>query len=160
MELIKAMGRSSYDPDWKDHCEDILAPYFSAETSRLWHALAVADESGYEWSDIEEVAKWTRSTQSLTEVNWNDVDLPQDESYWRGMTALTLVQLHTGKEIFYTDKDLIKQVPGFVELAGTHSDLSRIMAIAVPRFLIDADAIRDIMAQQNTTPSAVGSGVL
>jgi hypothetical protein len=156
MELITAMNRSSYDPNWQDKCKDILAPRFRTYTSRLWHALTVADESGYEWRDPEEVAKWTRSTQSLIVYN---VDSPEDESYWRGMTALALVQLHTGNEIFWNEKDLIEQIPGFVELAGTHDDLSRVMAIAVPRFLIDADAIRDIMSQQDSAP-AIGSGVL
>lgn len=157
MELIKAMGRSSYDPDWQDHCGDILSPRFRTRTSRLWHALTVADESGYEWNDVEELARWTRSTQSLIVYN---VDLPQEESYWRGMTALALLQLRTGNEILWNEKDLIEQIPGFVELAGTHDDLIRVMAVAVPRYLIDADAIRDILRQQDDTPSAVGSGIL
>lgn len=159
MELIKAMNRSSYDPNWRDECKDVLSPEFRGHTSRLWHALAVSEESGYEWDDPEVHARWIRNTQILVENNWNDVDLPKSDDHWRGMSALALVQLHTGKEIFYTDPDLIAQVPGFVELAGNHHDLKRVMDIAVPRQLIDANAIRAIMDQQNIAP-AVGSGIL
>lgn len=159
MEVINASNRSSYDPKWRDKCKDILSPKFRGETSRLWHALTVSDESGYEWDDVEEHANWIKNTQILVESNWSDVDLPKSDAHWRGMSALALVQLHTKNEVFYTHKDLIKQVPGFVELAGTHGDLRQVMDIAVPRYLIDADAIRDIMDQQSGAP-AIGSGVL
>lgn len=158
-ELIDLMGSAQYNSNWRSRCNDTLSTRFPADVNRLWHALHVSQEVTSEIMDTAEIALWTRSTQILIESDWDAVDDQQDDVYWRGMTALTIYQLQTGKQLFYNDHDLISQIPGFVELSGTHPDIRKVVEVATERSTIDAEVIRDIMAQQEPAP-AIGNGVL
>ena len=157
MNILDAKTHASYDPTWKMRCSSAWSPVLRSEISRKWHGINVVQDSEHQWDDPDEHADWIESTQSLIE---SDTESPKEDHYWRGMSALALVQLINDAEIFYNDSVRIAQIAGFVELAGSHHDLRQIMDIAVPRNLIDAEAIRTIMEQQSSGATAMGTGVL
>lgn len=158
--VIDEMKDPRFLREWREQKHESWSAGFRSDISRRWHALTVSEDTGYEWDDTEQYAEWIKSTQTLIETNHNDVNLPKTDSYWRGMASLTLVQLINDHEIFWDEKDVIAHVPGFIELTGNHPDLKVIMDVAVPRNLIDADAINSILRQQGEGAAAVGDGVL
>lgn len=143
----------------KDNCPAAWSPTFSNTLSKYWNALNVMEESGCYHEDTEEYLLWTNSTEMLMSFAYEQ-DRQRDDAYWRGLGAATLVQIINNSEIFYTEREQIEQLRGFINLAGTTPYIKPLMKIAVERVLIDADILGELMEDRDAISTAVGSGVL
>lgn len=142
---------------------DALTGMMLNNLSMRSNALILWEELGHErseWQDEESYLSWTNSTLSVAEFNVEKAAEPKDDWYWRGLGALALVQLATDHEIYYTQRERIAQVNGFIEYVGQHDDVSSVLEFAIARDLIDADALRSLTEQGESGTPSLSEGIL
>jgi hypothetical protein len=110
-----------------------------------------------DYDDPQEYFDWISSTATLDEVPDSDKD--RDE-YWRGLGALTLVQLCTDEITFWDRKDKLKHTKKFIEVSGNHPEVKDFIALAIERDTVDAEAINAIMEHRGNLHASLYDGAL
>lgn len=142
----------SGSPNWWEDCIDSWHPTADSNVLRAWHTMTVIEEADngvnandvfYQISDLEIM---------FTAVDPRFQNYPTEDGFWRGVAALAMCE-----EAPYKEED--STLKKFIEWAGNHDDVRKVIGVAKERDTIRVDVLEDILSRQDAN-SPVREGLL
>lgn len=140
---------------WDQSCEEMFAPTVTNDVCRIWNTANVIMESGCALSLFEVLYNISYMESLVPEARPSHHGNPMDDSYWRGIAAITVSRCTTAYPLSLD----ASQFSGYITWAGNHSDISAVIDIARERRTFDRTVLEAVLNTQDRS-SPVRGGVL
>jgi len=146
--LREAYADCEYPEDiWIYDGHKLWHPHSTIQVLSVWNVLNVLNEIGEE---VEEETEVTEKGKDYLERVPSLVDSAFEDYFWRGVTALELSGVEPTRN----------NLEEYIEFAGNHADVSRVIEISRTRGMSNAKELRAILQQQDETTTALCEGAL
>lgn len=152
-------NRDEQEDRWERFLDGYENPVIRNSLLRVWNASNVIDEAGSNAVPKEIISGMGMFSVLLKSVKPDYDEGASNDYYWRGLAATAIVG--DGMPSF-TENDWVKMdvtVPGFIEWAGNHEDITTVIDVARERDSFDRDLLEGIIAERGEK-TALSSGVL
>lgn len=149
----------SRDNEWERFLDGYERPTIRNNLLGVWNAANVVGEASGDYS-VDQIIEGMGSIPFYVD----DVDPDSDaaaagDSYWRGIAATAIIRFRNSDFIIMKTDAILNAVPGFIEWAGAHDDIAKVISLAVERSSFDRCLLEGIIAEQQGA-NALSPGVL
>jgi hypothetical protein len=152
-------AKDDEESQWERFLDGHEHPVIQNKLLGVWNAANVVDETGTDVTVRDTIAGMGTMPFIVEEIDPDHDKNADSDPYWRGLAAVAISR-HGNPSIVTMDREVLSDtVTGFIEWAGTHDDITKVIDVARERGSFDRRLLEEILAEQGEK-TALSSGVL
>jgi hypothetical protein len=152
-------AKDDEESQWERFLDGHEHPVIQNKLLGAWNAVNVMEEAGSNIILKDTISGMSKLGILLKSVNPDRDAAASTDRYWRGLAAVAVSRDGLPHLIEKDWLELDVTVPGFIEWAGNHEDITKIIDVARERGSFDRDLLEGILAER-CEKAALSSGVL